>query len=267
MPRSYSIESYKELLTAARTAGYRFVRFTEAPAGIGKCLYLRHDIDYSLPLAADLAEANAALDVRGTFFLQLRSDMYNPFSPRSTEAIRRIRAAGQWLGLHFACDTASTVSDSELAAAIRLDFDLLNTHVEGIDPVFSWHNPTATVIDRGLVLTAPGLVNTYSKALFRDIRYASDSVMRRTPDELESTVRNESPATLQLLLHPLYWVIGGTDPVDVLARCWSHIIREREPEMQTNGAWAAANPGGIPEQALADFSARLGGGPAARLAE
>jgi hypothetical protein len=62
---------------------------------------------------------------------------------------------------------------------------------------------------------------------------------------------------MQILLHPLYWVIGGSDPVDVLARSWIHIIRERAPEMQANAAWAAANPRGISERALAGFSASL----------
>jgi hypothetical protein len=36
-----------------------------------------------------------------------------------------------------------------------------------------------------------------------------------------------------------------------------HIIRDRAPEMQANAAWAAANPRGISERALASFSASL----------
>jgi hypothetical protein len=257
MTREYSIDAYTQLVTRARHAGYEFVSFLRPPAGNQKLLYLRHDVDYSLSIAVRLAEVNAALGVSGTFCVLLRSGIYNLFSPASMEAVRRIRDLGQWVALHFACPATLPASDGELAAMVARDHDTVSRNIEGVQPVFSWHNPTPETLERGLSMATPGLVNAYSRCLFKDIRYCSDSVMRRSPDELEHVITGESPPFMQILLHPLYWVIGGSDPVDVLARSWIHIIRERAPEMQANAAWAAANPRGISERALAGFSASL----------
>jgi hypothetical protein len=257
MAREYSLDAYTQLLTRARDAGYQFASFLAAPEGTTRLLYLRHDVDYSLSIAVRLAEVNASLGVRGTFFVVLRSDIYNLFSHASLAAVTRIRDLGQWVALHFAFPPELHVTDDQLGAMVVRDYEILSRNIEGVQPVFSWHNPTPDVLQRGLAMATPGLVNAYGPRLFKDIRYCSDSVMRRSPDELERVVTEEAPPFLQMLLHPLFWVIGGSDPVDVLARSWIHIIREREPEMQANVAWAAANPRGISEQALANFSATL----------
>jgi hypothetical protein len=257
MARDFSLDAYREILTRARDAGYEFASFLDAPEENQKRLYLRHDVDYSLSIAARLAGVNQSLDVRGTFFVLLRSDMYNLFSPSSMAAVRSIQDAGQWIALHVVVRAQDAGTDGELAALVKRDYEIVDRHITGVQPAFSWHNPTPELLQRGLQLATPGLVNAYGARLFKDIRYSSDSVMRRSPDELLQTLVAEPARALQLLLHPLYWVIGGRDPVDVLARVWMHIIRDREPEMQANGAWAAANPNGISERALECFSAAL----------
>lgn len=238
--RTYSKESYRHLIELALGRGYRFVNFLQGNEanGDGPVLYLRHDVDRSLSLAVELAKINAELGVSGTFCLLVRSANYNLLSHEGLGHAREIHSLNQHLALHYALPPELPEGARGLADSIRADFALAQSFLPEMQPVFSWHDPTPEVIARGLGLEVEGYVNTYHARLFKEVRYYSDSNRRYTVAEFEKFIEAGEPA-LQLLFHPLFWVVGGADLSEAWARVWKHIIFEHTaPALGTpEAAW------------------------------
>lgn len=255
MTRVYSLESYRSIIRQAQSSGYVFVPFSPEHAPSGEVIYLRHDVDYSLDMALKLAEANMELGVQGTFCVLLRSQVYNLLSHLSLEVVRRIHGLGQHVGLHVPLPPALLKDDSLLDARLGADLDFVQDNLPMISAVYSWHNPTTEGVERYVRCTRKaGLVNAYSSQFFRDIGYYSDSNMRHSVEEFLQVVGKERPRAMQLVLHPLYWVAGGSSMHEVFSRTWPYIIREREYEIRLNRFYADALPDGMPESVLQGFA-------------
>jgi hypothetical protein len=253
-PPRYSKDSYRALLARALEQGYAFAGFVDDTQTGGRRIYLRHDVDYSLRMAVELAEINQSLGVRGTFCVLLRSQIYNLLSHYGLEAIRSILALGQRVAFHYAAPPVLPASNEELAALIRADFEVVRRDLPELDPAFAWHNPTPELMTRGLHLNVPGLVNLYSEAYVKTIPYYSDSNMRHSVADFEELLDKDGHAALHLLFHPLNWVAGGRTMLEVLGRTWTYIVREREEEMRLNRHYAERLPEGMPDRVLEGFS-------------
>ena len=120
----FDLAHYRELLEAARTGGYRFATFDERPREGD--LFLRHDVDLDLPAALDLAELEASVGARATYFLMTESVFYNLASSEGSATVDRLRQLGHAVGLHAVYPN------------VTLD--------ERFDPVVSWHNPDPEVM-------------------------------------------------------------------------------------------------------------------------
>ncbi len=183
MSCDFSLDHYRELLAAARAGGYRFSSFDRPPAPGD--LLLRHDVDLSLEAALTLAELEAELGVRATYFLMTRSEFYNLAAPSGEEALARLRSLGHRVGLH--------------ARYPHVDLD------SRFDPVLAWHNPDPEY------MTAPieGVVNVMQPAFFHPDRYRSDSNQRWRHGCPHEELARGAFDWLQLLVHPEIWVYPG----------------------------------------------------------
>jgi hypothetical protein len=251
--KTYSKESYRSLLLLALDHGYKLIDFLDERGKYERCIYLRHDVDMSLDLAVELAKINASVGVRGTFFVLLRSNVYNLLSHSSLERIDALRALNQHIGLHYALPPKLPEDDEQLGDLIRADFEVVQRHIPDLQAVFSWHNPTPEALDRGLHWQVRGLINTYSASYFKDIPYYSDSLMRNSVEKFQALISSDNHQTLQLLFHPVYWIVGGSNTFEVLAKTWPQIIREREYEMKFNSEWVKHAPDGVPTDVLDSF--------------
>lgn len=183
MSCAFDLAHYRELLDAARDGGYRFVFFDHDPEPGD--LFLRHDVDLSLEAALELAELEAALDARATYFLMTESVFYNLDSPVGRLALERLRDLGHRVGQH--------------AVWPRAEPD------DRFDPIVAWHNPDPDY------MTAPleGAVNVMAPRFFSPATYRSDSNQRwRHGCPHEQLARGELE-WLQLLTHPEIWVHPG----------------------------------------------------------
>ena len=251
--RVYSQESYRFLLELALAKGYRFVGF--GPREVAeRCVYLRHDVDYSLGIALELARINASMGVQGTFCLLLRSQIYNLLSHQSLDCAQEIRSLGQRLALHYQLPRTIPPSDDALTTLIHADFDILHHHLPDAEPAFAWHNPTPEVFQRGLHFYPPDLLNIYSARFIKDIPYFSDSNMRHTVAEFEGVIRSGDHSDLHLLFHPLNWVCGGSSVREIFSRTWPYVIREREQDFMANRTYQELLPEGMPEPILQSFA-------------
>ena len=253
----YTLDAYRSILRTAIAAGYAFAPFTVQPETPAKRIHLRHDVDYSIEIAVEMAEVNASLGVRATFFVLIRSQIYNLLSGRSLAAARRILELGQWIGLHVPTSPDALANDAGLSAYIRRDWTFLQGELTALSRVFAWHNPTDDVLERfAATLEVAGLVNAYSTPFFKATPYYSDTNMRHTVEAFASFVGPDGPQVFQLAFHPLNWVVGGTDMREIFAATWARVIREREHDFATNHVYSGIFPEGMPLELLGGFSER-----------
>jgi len=251
----YSTTQYEKLLELIVEQGYTFRLFTDPPPQDGgKAVYLRHDIDYSPGIAVEFAKANRRAGATATFCFQLRCQIYNLLSPWTLARVRQIQDLGQKIGLHYVVPSPVPKTFDSLAQMIRADFEIVKQHIPEIEPVFSWPNPSRMpgLIERGLNLEVPGLVNLYGPYFFKEVAYFSDSDIRYSVKEFRRIIRR-GHAELQLLFHPFEWVCGGETMIDVISSTWRQIIREREVEVMSNKVYEKHFPQGMPAEILDRF--------------
>ena len=145
----FDVNHYRELLSAARTGGYRFAFFDHDPRPGD--LFLRHDVDLSLAAALDLAETEAELEAAATYFLMTESVFYNLASAEGEHALGRLRELGHRVGLH--------------AVWPRAELD------DRFDPVLAWHNPEPSYMSEPV----EGAANVMEPRFFSPETYRSDS--------------------------------------------------------------------------------------------
>jgi hypothetical protein len=183
MSCSFDLAHYRELLEAAKAGGYRFERFGGHPEQGD--LFLRHDVDLSLPAAVEMAELEAELDVVATYLLMTESIFYNLASAEGAAAIRRLRELGHPVGLH----------------AVHP-----NVELDGrFDPVVSWHNPRPEFMSDKI----PRAANVYGSRYFARERYRSDSNQHWRSGCPHEELRAGAFPWLQILIHPEIWVYDG----------------------------------------------------------
>lgn len=250
----FSKDSYSNIIKLVQREGFQFLSFQEEHHQKQRTVYLRHDVDYSLSMAVELARINASLGVRGTFFVLLRSQIYNLLSHWALAQVREILASGQRVALHCALPPTAPKSQEILDDIVLTDFAVVKEQIPEMEPVYSWHNPTREVLDISESIELPGFVNVYHQRFVKQARYLSDSNLRYTVPEWERLLIEAEQSVLHLLFHPLNWVAGGNDMCDVLAKTWRHIIKEREYEIVRNTTYQRLMPGGMPESVLEEFS-------------
>lgn len=255
----YSKQAYKEIIQLALETGYQFKSFFEKPKGNNRNIYLRHDIDYSPTMALELARINNDLGIRSTFCLLLRSQIYNAMSNYCQECLQEIDNLKQYIILHYALPATIPENENELSEMILADYNILKGCFPFLLPAFSWHNADFETIEKfgGTGFSAKGLLNVYNFEFVEDMPYYSDTNMRYSIPEFKSIIKHSFKKNLHLLLHPIYWIVGGSEVIEVLSKMWKYVIRDREREIIMNRVYCEYFHNGIPESLLDKFSLSL----------
>lgn len=197
----FTLDAYRTLLHAL--CGRWRVGPLTLDAAPGSLL-LRHDVDFSPALALRMAEVEADLGVRSTYFVALHL-LYNPHAPQHAAAIRRMAALGHTIGLHY----DSPLYDPATTPAARLA--LLTQHVAVLQDLaatqiraIARHNPSVTGDDPFAAGTP--YLNAYDRALFADAVYISDSCRGWRDGGLAACWTAPAPPRIYLLIHPEVWL-------------------------------------------------------------
>lgn len=190
MSCSFSLGHYRELLEAALAGGYRWASFGDAPESGD--LLLRHDVDLSLDAALEMAELEASVGARATYFLMTQSVFYNLGSSEGRRALNRLRELEHGVGLH--------------AVWPNLELD------DRFDPVVAWHNPDPDYMTEPL----DGVVNVMQRPFFDPEHYRSDSNQQWRHGCPHGDLREGRFAWLQLLIHPEIWVYPGATMAETM---------------------------------------------------
>jgi hypothetical protein len=195
--------TYRSLLQHIQGCGHAICPLTRIPAS-GKYVILRHDIDYSVVKAVELAEIEHDLGVRASVFLMLSSHYYNLMSIEHLLAARRIVSLGHDIGFHYDTDVFDDLPDEQQAERIvaqaRFLSDLLETPIGAV----AQHNPSVTPRR----IRVPGYVDAYADEYTKQIAYISDS--RRLFGAADPFQFFESHDRVQMLIHPLWWSADNT---------------------------------------------------------
>lgn len=215
MTEEFSPAGYRELLDRLLATGYQSVAFDRAQAGRPHLL-LRHDLDMSLQAAEPMAEAERALGLSATYFVLLRTEMYNPMSRAGRRSLARLLELGHEVGLHF--DASAYVDEqSALDAAAEAECHVLEQLTGRTVRIVSFHRPAESLLGRAEPVA--GRMHTYMPRFFSEIGYCSDSQGRWRfghPLGHQAVIARRA---LQLLTHPIWWLEpGGLDPVARLDR-------------------------------------------------
>jgi len=101
---NFTLEHYRECLISFKTAGYKFLTFSEVGSSFlkkDKFFLCRHDVDHQLDLALNMARIEASLGIKSTYFLRTQARSYNLFSWPSVQVIHEIKDLGHELGYHY----------------------------------------------------------------------------------------------------------------------------------------------------------------------
>ena len=205
-----SYENFSQITNAARST-HKIKKFTEISSDVEEFIVLRHDIEFDIEKARQLAEIEADLGVASTYLVQIGSAAYNAFSDENLARLERIIELGHDVGLHYRQKGVGFYEEEE---HIRQELIALRLMLPKASMVFGCHRPKAgTAYDKYMV---NGAINTYSAPFFyrtdkpeqAATRYISDSKWRWNYGSPNYQVFRDLPR-IQLLTHPFQWSAGA----------------------------------------------------------
>ena len=226
----FSYNEYKNIISLVKNH-LPIVDFSEViEYGMDKFCVLRHDIEFSIDRAYELAKIEKDLGVVSTYTVQVRNNTYNALSEKNIELIKKIKDLGHHIGLH---QNPPLMEAKELGRYIMTDIQILE-HFYGFEiDRFAFHRPKKEYLASYVMLE--NKINCYDKKFFHyfdekpdklDVLYLSDSNHKWKfgyPLDFDLSKVDK----LQLLTHPYSWTDEGYDNYGN----YLSLIRERKNEL------------------------------------
>lgn len=197
----FTYNSYKKMINIAKKNGYIFCSYHDEKL-YSKSIILRHDVDFSLVKALELAEIEAKLGISSNYFLLVTSDFYNVFSKQSEKIINQIIELNHNIGLHFDEQKYSNYSCDDLKEKVIYEANLLSQLFKVPINVVSFHRPTTLTLEKDL--SFDGIINSYSFKYFKLMKYVSDSRMCWR-ENITRLLENNEFDKLHILTHPFWY--------------------------------------------------------------
>lgn len=202
---NFTYNDYLELINSLKEHDYKICSYSSWCKCGNKVVILRHDIDYAIDKALQLARLEKNLGgVSSTFFVLLTSDFYNVFSKVSCDGLRDIINCGHDIGLHFDEVRYPELQGDLIAIRDKIieECNILSEIIRRPVTVVSMHRPSKTLLEADLKI--PGLINSYGKTFFNDFKYLSDS-RRRWREPVEEIIASEQYQRLHILTHAFWY--------------------------------------------------------------
>ncbi len=226
---AFDFAEYARIINCFLERGYELVDYHDIAAD-QRHLVLRHDVDFSLPAALEMARLESARGWQAYYFILLRTEFYNPLSQEGLNALQELLALGHRVGLHFDASLYEQVAD--LPAQAGWECDLLASVIETPVDVLSLHRPHPDLLADGFEVA--DRLNAYSARYFYEIAYCSDSRggwYHGHPLDHEAYLAG---APMQLLTHPIWWVGDKNPPLKRLEDFADQRCRALEGELSQN---------------------------------
>jgi hypothetical protein len=209
-------------------AGYRRIaeraaaRFAFEPFGTtsgGPHALWRHDVDLSMHRAVRLAQIEADLGVRSTWFLMLGSSFYNLFERDVLDRARELVALGHWIGLHFDATSWLSAGRNQMLDEITKERAILAQALETPVDAISFHNPPSVPVPGLEDEQLAGMTSAVSPVIVERYTYVSDSNGYWRYRSLVDVVDDPAIERLHALTHPEWWPERPMPPRERVALC------------------------------------------------
>lgn len=199
MDDNFTKIGYRNLLEAFLQSEYSFELFNGIYSA-EKVVYLRHDVDFSVEFAYEVALIDQSLGISSTFFFLPNSELYNLYSKRVFDLVNRIIEMGHDVCLHIDSDVLNNLET--IVTCFKMYYPYSNASI------ISFHQPRKIPANYCLL---EGMVNVYSSQFFSEIEYASDSGGKWKYGCPLFRPAFKRKSSFQLLTHPLWWMSSGVD--------------------------------------------------------
>lgn len=197
----FTISNYRKLLLLA-SENYSFRFFNQDYES--KSILLRHDLEFSIPVALQMAQIEAELGIKATYFIQLHSEFYNTLEKASIKSIQQIKNLGHQIGLHFDSHFWEIETEDELEKYIEIDKIVLQSYIDCRINAFSFHNNTEFTLSCRKNQYCE-LLNVYSDYYRNNYAYNADSLGYWRYERLEDRLTMAKEDALQVLIHDGMW--------------------------------------------------------------
>ena len=188
---------------------YKFKTFTDNLSKINNVI-LRHDIDFDIDYALEIAKIEYSLGVKSNFFFLLTSNFYNITNNQNINKIKNIKKLGHQVGIHF---DPSNYNDKGLIQALKNEKKIFEKILNIKVKVISIHRPHKKFLNNDKKIA--NLYHTYQlRFVSKNIEYYADSRNKfRYGNPINSEAFNNKK-NLQILIHPIWWMNQFNDPTE-----------------------------------------------------
>ena len=156
----FSYNEYRNIINLIKN-NLPILDFTKVDKTTKKFCVLRHDIEFSIDRAHELAKVEKELGVTSTYTVQLRNNTYNALSEKNIGLIRKIKDLGHNIGLH---QNPPLMDMEKLGGYIMTDIQILE-HFYGFEiDRFAFHRPKKEYLKNYVILE--NKINCYDKKFF-----------------------------------------------------------------------------------------------------
>lgn len=201
------MENYHRLLRLAVKRGFAFGDYRilpEDPECERKSVVWRHDVEFSVHKAAQMARLEAANGLRAHYFFQIHGEFYNIFEKPIYILAKEIISLNHFIGLHFDAHFWEVKNLQQLEECLSRDKIALENLLEIPINSFSFHNTTPELLALNDLYYA-GMLNVYGREIREKYRYCSDSTGFWRFERLEDVLQDASIQHLQVLTHDGMW--------------------------------------------------------------
>lgn len=200
----FTIENYRNQLLYALENGFEFISFTDEFNKKRKEIIWRHDVEFSLDIALEMAKIENELGISTTYFFQVHSEFYNILERYSSDILLEIKTLGHHIGLHFDSHYYNIQSEDQLNQYITQDKEYFEKVFNIKLEVFSFHNTTPFTLNCRNK-TYGGLLNVYSDYYKKKYNYCADSTGYWRFEVLDDLLNDKNVTHLQVLVHDAMW--------------------------------------------------------------
>jgi hypothetical protein len=202
----FSYDYYRRILAtvADRFTPRLFRDAAQLSTWTAPSVFLRHDIDISLPPAVRMAAVERQCGTPSTYMVMTQSRLYDISRSEPARMLREIAAMGHEIGVHFDCPEELRNGNGRLETIEQLilrDCERLEGALGAPVHSISFHRPIPWLLHGPLLVR--GKVNAYAGELMG--WYLSDSKGNWRAGEPLPQLSNQSKTVLQLLTHPIWW--------------------------------------------------------------
>lgn len=205
----FTYRAYTDLVQLLHDERYEFCSYHDVEK-FKKTVILRHDVDFTIEKALEMAILENEIGVKSTYFVLLSTDFYNVFSKESFEKLEKIMSLGHEIGLHFDEKRYDIKSVEDMSFHVKKETNILGELLNKEIKVISMHRPSKLVLQNDIQFDH--LINSYSSFFFKSMKYLSDSRMNWREDTYE-VIKSNKFNKLHILTHP-FWYSNDTEKME-----------------------------------------------------